>query len=55
MLYIIGNKKENNFKVIVRETYSSIRVNFKVTEVIKNVLIIYSAKARKRIYTIYNV
>ena len=55
MLYIIGNKKENNFKVIVREIYSNIQINFKVVEVIKKVLIIYSAKSKKRIYAIYNI
>ena len=55
MLYIIGNKKENNFKVMVREICSSIRVNFKVAEVVKKVLMTYSAKARKRTCAICNV
>jgi hypothetical protein len=51
----MGNEKENDFKVIIKEIYSSIWVDFKITEVVKKVLIIYSAKARKRICTIYNI
>ena len=36
MLYIIGNKKENNFKVVVGEICSGIQVNFKVAEVVND-------------------
>ena len=48
MLYVMGNKKENDFKVVVGEICSSIRVNFKVAEVVKKVLVTYSAKSKKR-------
>ena len=55
MLCVMGNKKENDFKVVVGEICSSIRVNFKVAEVVKKVLMTYSAKARKRTCAICNV
>ena len=44
----MGNKKENNFKVVVGEIYSSIRVNFKVTELVKKALVIYIVLNLKR-------
>ena len=55
MLCVMGNRKENDFKVVVREIYSSIQINFKVAEVVKKVLVIYSAKARKRTCVMYNI
>ena len=48
MLCVMGNKKENDFKVVVGEICSSIRVNFKVAELVKKVLVTYSAKSKKR-------
>ena len=55
MLCVMGNKKENDFEGVVGEICSSIRVNFKVGEVVKKVFVTYSAKARKRICAIYNI
>ena len=55
MLCIMGNKKENNFKVVVGEICSSIQVNFKVAELVKKVFVTYSAKSKKRTCTMCDV
>ena len=48
MLCVMGNKKENDFKVVVGEICSSIRVNFKVTELVKKALVTYIVLNLKR-------
>ena len=53
MLCVMGNKKENNFKVVVGEICSSIQVNFKVMELVKKALIIYIVLNLKREHILY--